>query len=284
MNYQSNHHKSKIIDSFLFFNEFDLLKTRLEYYGSIVDHFVISECDVDFSGNWKGFNLNNHLIKTLPFSNKIILNQVSLDLSSMLWIVKKIRYIQNKSKFLWKIQNFQRNSLLKKLLDFSEEDIIIFGDLDEFPTHKSIEIYKNIQSPMVCKQLLFYYHYRYFVSEWQGTILLRKNLLHKFKLNKLRSLRDSFPVILDGGWHFSYFFSPNEIKRKIQSIAEVEKLSIYKNINIDSIKNKIANQKDLYDRGLKIKILDLNSKVIDLHLLKILQKNMPYLEKNILKT
>jgi len=284
MNYLSKYYKPKLIDSFLFFNEFDLLKTRLEYYGSIVDHFVISECDVDFSGKWKGFNLNNQLLKTLPFSNKIILNQVSLDLSSMSWILKKIRYIQNKNKFLWKIQDFQRNSSLNILIDFSDEDIIIFGDLDEFPSHKSIEIYKNIQSPMVCKQLLFYYHYRYFVSEWRGTILFRKNLLYKFKLNKLRSLRNSLQLISDGGWHFSYFFSPNEIIKKIQSIAEVENLSFYKNISAESIKNKITNQKDLYERDLKINILDSDSKVIDHHLLKILQKNMPYLEEYNLKT
>ena len=40
----------KIIDSFLFHNEFDMLKLRLEYLRDSVDYFVISECNYTFSG------------------------------------------------------------------------------------------------------------------------------------------------------------------------------------------------------------------------------------------
>ena len=38
----------KIIDSFLFHNEFDMLKLRLEYLRDFVDYFFISECNYTF--------------------------------------------------------------------------------------------------------------------------------------------------------------------------------------------------------------------------------------------
>ena len=46
----------KIYDSFLFFNELDLLEIRLELLYDKVDYFIISECDSSFSG------LDNHFI------------------------------------------------------------------------------------------------------------------------------------------------------------------------------------------------------------------------------
>ena len=60
--------KSKILDVFLFYNELDLLKARLEYLGPIVDQFIISEANIDFSGKEKKFLLSQELIETLPYS------------------------------------------------------------------------------------------------------------------------------------------------------------------------------------------------------------------------
>ena len=62
--------KTKLLDVFLFYNELDLLKARLEYLGPVVDYFIISEADIDFSGRKKGFLLNKELIDSLPFSEK----------------------------------------------------------------------------------------------------------------------------------------------------------------------------------------------------------------------
>ena len=59
------------IDSFLFFNEVDLLKVRLAYLGPIIESFVIIESNVDFSGKSKPYILEQYLLE-LPFANKII--------------------------------------------------------------------------------------------------------------------------------------------------------------------------------------------------------------------
>ena len=67
-----NNKRPNFFDSFLFFNEVDLLKVRLEYLGPIVDNFIIVEANIDFSGVKKEFILSNELLTSLPFSNKIL--------------------------------------------------------------------------------------------------------------------------------------------------------------------------------------------------------------------
>ena len=52
--------KHKIIDSFLFYNELDMLEFRLTELNEHVDYFIILESNFDFKGNKKEsvFNLN----------------------------------------------------------------------------------------------------------------------------------------------------------------------------------------------------------------------------------
>ena len=52
----------KIIDSFLFFNEFDMLDLRLNILDEYVDEFVLVESEVGFTGKPKRlfFNENKH--------------------------------------------------------------------------------------------------------------------------------------------------------------------------------------------------------------------------------
>ena len=84
-----NNKRPKLIDSFLFFNEVDLLKVRLEYLGPIVDNFIIVEANIDFSGVKKEFILSNELLTSLPFSNKILYYKKEIDFNSFYWILKK---------------------------------------------------------------------------------------------------------------------------------------------------------------------------------------------------
>ncbi len=285
MNHLSNNYKPKLIDSFLFFNEFDLLKTRLEYYGSNVDHFVIAECDVDFSGKKKGYLLNKDSIQALPFAEKILLCQGELNFNSPQWIYRKFRYKNNSKRFLWKIQDFQRNLLAKELKKFSENDVIIFGDLDEFPNNEAILRFfrGEISEIMVCNQIMFYYNLSIIIEneDWNGSLIFKRKLLNKFKLHHLRSQRNNFPVIKNAGWHFSYFMKPELIREKILSIADVENLSEYKNMELNEIINKINIAQDLYGRNMNFKKVDSSNLLIDENLIHLINKNIPYLGEKI---
>ena len=131
--------KPLLLDAFLFYNELDLLKARLEYLGNTVDYFVISEANIDFSGKKKAFLLSDELISTLPFAEKIIYHREYIHLSSIEWLIKRLRYQNRKNRLLWKIQDAQRNSTLKPLSRFKASDIVIFSDLDEFPNEKALK-------------------------------------------------------------------------------------------------------------------------------------------------
>ncbi len=275
--------KTKIVDSFLFYNEFDLLRTRLDYYGNLVDKFIIVECDKDFSGKHKGFQLTYDSVSKLPHSEKITLLQARLDLTSFYWKFNKIRYRNNYKKYLWKIQDFQRNFLKKELSKFSKNDIVIFGDLDEFPSYSAIKNFSNQigASIAVCNQFLFYYNIQTLISEsgWIGTVIARNSELNNWKLHRLRGSRKNLEIIPAGGWHFSYFMTPDQVLNKVSSIADVENLSSFKELTLAEIQKKIANARDLYDREIELKHLDLNHGYIDPQLVYILRQNMPYIFK-----
>jgi len=248
-----------LLDTFLFYNELDLLKARLEYLGPTVDHFVISEANIDFAGREKAFLLNPIVLATLPFSEKIIYHQEMINLRSLPWLIKRLRYRKRKNRLLWKIQDAQRNSTLKALTQFQPSDIVIFSDLDEFPSPSALQEGRDLlANPKAmenliaysCDQTFFYYNLQNAAPDDQfyGSIFCNIGTFRKLLPHKLRSIKDSLLHIANGGWHFSYFMDEEKILNKIKAVSDVENLSAYKNLSTSEIRNKIAAKQDLYDR------------------------------------
>jgi beta-1,4-mannosyl-glycoprotein beta-1,4-N-acetylglucosaminyltransferase len=255
--------KPLLLDAFLFYNELDLLKARLEYLGSKVDYFIISEANIDFSGKEKGYLLNANLITTLPFAPKIIYHREHINLNSIEWLIKRLRYRNRKNRLLWKIQDAQRNSTLKPLKRFSDSDIVIFSDLDEFPSEAAINTSIDILSKpealkkllcFSCDQIFFYYNIKNAApnDQFYGSIFTNLGTLRKQLPHKLRSQKDSLDHIENAGWHFSYFMNEAKILNKILAISDVENLSQYKNLSTEEIQQKILSGTDLYDRQTKL--------------------------------
>lgn len=248
----------KIIDSFIFYNEIELLKARLEYLGDIVDLFIICEANVDFSGASKPYILES-ILQDLPNKEKIYYHQAKVNFYHPSWLYKKLKYIGRPYKFSWKIQDFQRNSIQilinKEGIPF---DVILFGDLDEIPDHNTIKELKSssFENITTLIQKSFYYNiFTYQSGEtWAGTIWIPKKYFNQNKLNKWRSDRDQFPLKINGGFHFSYFMSPELIAKKINAIASSEKLNdTYLSLDEHVIVEKITSKKDLFDRDLNFK-------------------------------
>jgi len=253
--------KPQLLDVFLFYNELDLLKARLEYLGPIVDYFIISEANVDFSGREKAFILNKELIKTLPYGEKVIYHREYLNLSSIPWVYKKLKYRNRKNRFLWKIQDAQRNSTLMPLKKFHANDIIIFSDLDEFPSESAIDEgiqllqANNTETKKVraysLDQTFYYYNLNNAAPEdkFYGSVITTLGTLRSYLPHRFRSNKNDLMHIAKGGWHFSYFMDEEKILKKIHAISDVENLSAYKNISAAEIQQKIISGSDLYDRG-----------------------------------
>ena len=119
-----------LIDSFLFFNETELVELRIKYLNKIVDYFVIVEADITHQGKKKDWNFPKILEKNLKeFSSKIQYHQLNIVPEKIKneesWIIDDI-----KGDDAWRIENFQRNYIKKACKKFSNEDILIIYKLN----------------------------------------------------------------------------------------------------------------------------------------------------------
>ena len=117
-----------IYDCFQFFNELDMLKIRLNVMSPIVDKFVISEATETFSGLKKPLYYEENKEMFAEFADKII--HVVVD--------------DTPEGYTHDRDTFQKNAVTRGLKDCTDEDIIIFSDLDEIPNPEKIkEILKD---------------------------------------------------------------------------------------------------------------------------------------------
>jgi hypothetical protein len=232
--------KRKVIDTFPFFNEFELLKLRLNYLNDVVDYFIICECNHTHSAIPKPYYLDQ-IIEDIPedIRKKIIRIKYEVD----------GRYYYNDH---WRLESEHRDFIGKNLSQFSGNDIVMINDIDEIPNKEYIKkVFNTLNENFlyVAEFEMFYYNFttyadlNHLIVPWHGTVIssvkkcieIGSDTLHKKR-------RDSgYEVIKNGGWHFTYFNSPEKIKLKLESFAHYELNSDeYKNNEniIDSIKNR----------------------------------------------
>ncbi len=272
----------KILDVFIFNNEIELLKLRLEFMGPYIDYFIISECDRTFSGDKKEFTLNPSVIKNLPYAEKIIFDPVRIHYHSIEWLIKRIRYKNRPGRFSWKILDYQRNSAAEILRKFDKDDIVYFGDLDEIP---SLEVLQNIhtyqlnsQNPaLACQQYFYYYHIHNFAPKeiWAGTIVTTSEYLIKNQPHTVRSQRYELPRIPQGGYHLSYFMNAAMVGEKVRNFAAMEKLEQYASMTDDEIQRKISEGIDLFNRNIVFAKDTQNYASIDQPLINLLERHLP---------
>ena len=69
-----------------------------------------------------------------------------------------------------------------------------------------------------------------------------------WRIDKIKNIQ----IINEGGWHFAYLQSPENISKKIKSFAHGE-FNKDEFINIENIENRIKNNEDVFDRGFDLK-------------------------------
>ena len=135
-----------VYDCFQFFNELDILKIRLNVLDSVVDRFVISEATETFSGLKKPLYYEENKEMFAAFADKII--HVVVDDTP-----KGDRWGTHER------DTFQKNAVTRGLRDCTDEDIVIFSDLDEIPNPDKIrEILQDFREDRIYHfaQRLFY--------------------------------------------------------------------------------------------------------------------------------
>lgn len=264
----------QVFDCFPFYNELDLLEIRLNVLNDVVDYFVLTESTRTFTGKPKPLYYEENKDRFKQFSHKIrhiIVNDSEYD----------------KSISVWQREFDQKNSVFRGIKDCRDDDFVIVSDVDEIINPKLVTNFvgKDSNSIAIIKQPCFYYYlnckstetfdkarmaklknikspqqiraYPKFskhgstkfiqnIYKWYGSI--RKRLCVKF---------GSCVIFENGGWHFTYMKSPEEIRDKIKDFSHTE-FDLEEYTSINAINSRIQKFKDPYDRGYQLNIVEID--------------------------
>lgn len=227
-----------IYDTFLFFNELELLELRLHELTGVVDRFVVVEATRTFTGKPKPlhFQENAQLFRTF---NDQIIHVVVDDLPA--------------STNPWDLEDFQRDCLARGLRGCQPDDLVLVSDADEIPRAAALRSAASVcrfrpgavtglwhrlfkQRPVV--RLL-----RNLFKKWHPWVMTFEQGYHAYFLNCVRQgppwlgtrmthYRDlSTPndlrrwkgrLVADGGWHFTYMGGLERIQAKLDSFSHQE--------------------------------------------------------------
>jgi beta-1,4-mannosyl-glycoprotein beta-1,4-N-acetylglucosaminyltransferase len=241
--------QAKIYDCFMFFNEIEILKMRLEELDPVVDYFVLVESAETQRGDPKPFLFDENKKLYEKYLGKIIHIMVDETHPEM---------------GLWERENYQRECIARGLHHCADSDLILISDLDEIPRKEFIKgleqtipprnerliaqaKYKKFKKhnpekkgPSHEEKVYYVLGGRAFDMEmyffqlnrqtptgetweggrWAGTVATTYELVKKFGVQHFREYRWKFPKILDGGWHFTYMGGREKIRKKLGSIVE----------------------------------------------------------------
>lgn len=249
-----------IYDCFPFYNELDLLEIRLNHHSQFIDKFILTESKFTYSGKPKRLYYNEIKDKEpfKQFKDKIIHNI--------------FEYPPRRNEN-WEYEYLQRNSLLKYLHLFKDDDLILYLDCDEIIRNKNvIEEAQKINDIINLDMTLTWYYFNciiepnsefqidYSMNEcfnrrWHMGKIIRKNHLLQF-FNNLYRIREyciaepeKLYTIFNSGWHFSNLGSSNLIKNKIDSFSHSEELNSKYQITSELIEQRKKELKDPLGRN-----------------------------------
>lgn len=241
----------QLVDVFLFNDEFDLLEKRLEYLYDYVDHFVLIEGDKTFGGTDKPFYFEENKDRYAKYLNKI----------SNFRFVSTDREI-NLARDPWQYEVMQRTHISFCLDSFDANDIMIIGDLDEIPNRNKLEEIKNAAYRDDIAMLQYHQYSYNLTTQSNGhgcftAYAAKKRVALSHGPNKIRksfSVVDAelkgeigIGIVMDAGWHLTYFFPVEQIPEKISESCLLEYKTDYF-LDIDRIQKCVDNRLDLFER------------------------------------
>jgi beta-1,4-mannosyl-glycoprotein beta-1,4-N-acetylglucosaminyltransferase len=230
------------------------MELRFNILNDVVDKFVVCESAYDHRGREKKINFSKDKYPE---------------------IISKIEHIIITKKFPekktpWQNQSWQREYILEGIKDADKNDFIMFSDPDEIPNPEKLKNFNPRKKYSIFLQNMYTYRLNIFnkyESPWEGTRIckkkdlssvdwlrdkvLAKNLKYPFwRIDKEKNI----DLIEDGGWHFNYLLKPEQISKKLKSLAAIqwdwgEKLTKEEFFSINNIEEKISSKKDLFNRG-----------------------------------
>ena len=237
-----------IIDTFIFYNELDLLLYRLSILDEYVDMFILVESTHTFTGHTKPLWYKDNKEMFHKFNHKI----VHVVVEDFPYKYPHINYDHGEQ---WKNEHHQRNAIQwgVNALQLFDNDIILTSDVDEIPNPNVLKDAKNgtlLYDVNTLNRLaldMYYYNLTYRIGEgsnWHGvklfTMAAYKTMGLTFQDMRLYEHSHPVPIIPNGGWHLSYFGDTRFIVNKVASFSHQE----YNNDNYlkqETLEHKIKN-------------------------------------------
>jgi len=267
----------KIIDCITFFNELKLLEFRLTETSDYIDYFIIVESTKTFTGKDKPLHYQNNKHLFEKWRHKIIhVIQDDVDVPNSKDDSISINPLYDE---YWTRERHQRNYAMKALLklNLNHNDVILVSDSDEIMNQRvlqDIQKYGVNGLYIVCVDAYLYsLRYKIQASTNQrvcaGSRAVDWNSLQKIgTLDKVRNTfnynKEYYPngtkndgkygwLLMNAGWHLSYFGNREDIVDKIQSFSHQE---MNKPEVIENIDDYISSGKYIHD-GFPTTIIEL---------------------------
>jgi beta-1,4-mannosyl-glycoprotein beta-1,4-N-acetylglucosaminyltransferase len=228
-----------IYDTFLFFNELELLELRLHELTDVVDRFVLVEATHTFTGKPKPLFFQANRAAFQPFLPKII-HVVAEDLPD------------SDNAFIR--EDYQRNCVQRGLSGCAPDDLVLLSDVDEIPRAESVRQavaahrFDPGRAAAAWHRLLRPRAVIWTVRNWlkkrHPFVTVFEQQYHAFFLNcvkangqpwfgtRLVHYRDFTTAtdlrrwngrrIRNGGWHFTYMGGVERIQAKLTSFSHQE--------------------------------------------------------------
>ena len=247
----------KIIDSFIFFNELELLEMRLNILNDVVDYFVLTESPFTVSGNEKPLYYENNKDRFGKLNDKIIHNITEEIPNNFDHIIEKTkdhvaykdldpygtRFIDLPIRFQRAVYNRNASAFGIEKSGASDDDIIITSDADEIINPYILEdvdwFDPNNHYVTLCNAYYYKLNFLY-QDDWMGSRICTWKHLKSTTIDQLRQDHKNAYRIEQGGWHFSFLGDAENFKLKLASYEHTEN-------NIDTV---ISNAEEKIEKGL----------------------------------
>ena len=249
----------------MYFDEEVVLDVRLNTLDKYVDYFVIVESSFTHKGDNKNLMFNHN--KFEKFKNKIIYLVYDKQPQGIEAVNENDSENEKSTKYILNAalrENGQRNFIQNGLNKAENNDIILISDVDEIPNLSEVNFNNISEKIIMFHQDMFYYKFDLKIPNllWTGTRGCRKKYLlspqwlrnvkdrkyFPFRIDILFSEKkySSIKFISNGGWHFSYIKTAEEIEHKLKSYLHHREFD-EQSLSVEEIQNIIENKKAIYD-------------------------------------
>tara|TARA_B100001094_G_scaffold214092_1_gene208155 strand:+ start:1297 stop:2154 length:858 start_codon:yes stop_codon:yes gene_type:complete len=247
----------KVFDSFIFFNELELLEMRLNILNDVVDYFVLTESPFTVSGNEKPLYYQENKDRFGKFNDKIvhhITEEIPNDFNHMLEKSKfHVAYkdpdpygtsmINLPIRFQRALFNRNNSAFGIEKAGVTDDDMVITSDADEIINPLLLQDLEwfNPSNNYVAECRAFYYKLNFLYQEdWMGSRICTWKHLKNTTIDQHRQDHQNAHKIQDAGWHFSFLGNAENFKLKLASYEHTE----------NNTQNVIGNAEEKIESGL----------------------------------